>query len=190
MVFSRLIDGNQKRRRRPHLPEGQFCTEEGKSGIFAARLFNTMSNVNKKHVCMRKLALAAIVLFSLSEVCTAGRNPEVERLKAQQEILKLNAQLNKLQIEYEKAVSETEGLKAKAIEANSDANASATTFSTADAAATAKEAKERVKAMERVKETNKKLAKNQKTIATLKKKIQKVQSRLDKLGEKIEFVGQ
>ena len=81
-------------------------------------------------------------------------------------------------------------LKKKAMEANSNVDTSAPDFSATDAAATAKEAKARAKALKKVKAANDKLAKNQKEIANLEKKMQKVQSRLDKLSKKIEFVDQ
>jgi len=148
-------------------------------------------NVIKSNTRMKKFLLAVIMLFSVSAMCTADNDPEVERLKAQQEVLKLNGQLTKLKIAYEKATSETSELKRKAMEANSHVNTAATPkLSTADAAATAKEAKARAKALKKVKNANNKLAKNQKNIATLEKKMQKVQSLLDKLGKKIEFVNQ
>lgn len=139
---------------------------------------------------MKKLFLAAMLLFSLSAVCTAGNDPEMERLKAQQEVLKLNGQLTKLKIAYEKATSETDELKKRAMEANSNVDTSAPDFSTTDAATAAKDAKARAKALKKVKDANNRLAKNQKNIATLEKKMQKVQSRLDKLSKKIEFVDQ
>ena len=129
-------------------------------------------------------------VLSLTAVSRADSNPEVKRLKVQQEVLKLNTELNKLRIDYEKTVSETSSLREKAMEANANANASVPTFSTSDAAATAKEAKERAKALKKVNAANKKLAKNQKQIESLQKKMQKVQNRLDALNKKIEFVTQ
>ena len=89
---------------------------------------------------MKNLLLAVMLLFSLSTVCIAGNDPEVERLKAQQEVLKLNEQLTKLKIAYEKATSETSELKKKAMKANSNVDTSTPKLSTADAAATAKDA--------------------------------------------------
>lgn len=139
---------------------------------------------------MKKIFLAMCMLLSLSMASYADNNPEMKRLKAQQEVLKLNTTLNKLKMDYEKAVSETSSLRDKAMEANAAANASVPTFSTSDAAATAKEAKERAKALKKVNAANKKLAKNQQQISTLQKKIQKVQGRLDALNRKIEFVAQ
>ena len=140
---------------------------------------------------MKKLLFASIMMLSFGVISFAGDNREIQKIKAQQKVLKLNTKLAKLRLCYEKAIAETAELETKAAEANIAANSSTTTYySTMDAKATAKAAKEQAKALDKVKKANARLAKSQKNVQKIQRKIDKIQDDLDKMNKKIEFVNQ
>lgn len=140
---------------------------------------------------MKKLLYVSLVMLFLGTSYAVAGDPQVQNLKAQKRVLKLNTELTNLRMAYEKALAASSGLQTKAAEANADANSTiVTSYSTADASGTAQTAKDQAKTLDKVEKANDKLAKNQKELDRLKKKIEKVQSQLDKLNKKIEFVNQ
>jgi len=132
---------------------------------------------------MKKLFfLGLITLFFVS--CASSLNSEkIDTLKEQQKVLKMTTELNKLQLDYEKEKANNAELSKKAADINVEANIATTEFSTTNASSTVKDAKTTIKRLKEAKSINKKLAKSQK-----KRKIAKLQAKIDDSNKRIKFV--
>ena len=140
---------------------------------------------------MKKMLCASLMLLFLGINSVVAGSPDVENLKLQKEVLKLNTQLTNLRLEYDKALTVHQELCKKASDINAGANSEAvSSYTIMDASASAKAAKERAKVLDKVENANKKVVKSQKKLDKLQKNIEKVQRRLDDLNKRVVFITQ
>ena len=140
---------------------------------------------------MKKLLYVSLVMLFLGTSYAVAGDPQVQNLKAQKQVLKLNTKLTNLRMAYEKALAVHQELRKKASDINAEANSGAvSSYTTMNASASAKAAKERAKVLDKVENANKKVVKSQKKLDKLLKNIEKVQRRLDDLNKRVVFITQ
>ena len=140
---------------------------------------------------MKKLLYVSLVMLFLGTSFAVADGPQVQNLKVQKQVLKLNTKLTNLRMAYQKALAVHQELRKKASDINAEANSGAvSSYTTMDASASAKAAKERAKVLDKVENANKKVVKSQKKLDKLLKNIEKVQRRLDDLNKRVVFITQ
>ena len=140
---------------------------------------------------MKKLLYVSLVMLFLGTSYAVAGDPQVQNLKVQKQVLKLNTKLTNLRMAYQKALAVHQELRKKASDINAEANSGAvSSYTTMDASASAKAAKERAKVLDKVENANKKVVKSQKKLDKLLKNIEKVQRRLDDLNKRVVFITQ
>ena len=140
---------------------------------------------------MKKWIFASLMMLCLGMTGRAANDSEIKNLKARQEVLKLTTKLNALKICYEKELAKLDKYQAEATEVNANADATQViTYSTENAAAVAKAAKERAKQLKKVTKANKRLDNQRKKLKKLEEKMSKTQNQLDQFNKRIEFVSQ
>lgn len=136
---------------------------------------------------MKRLFLIGIMVLT-TVAGFAQSDTKIDNLKEQQQVLKMNTELNKLKLKYEKEKTYNLKLSKKAAEINVEANIATTEFSTTNASNTVKDAKSTIKKLKEAKSINKKLAKSQKTLVKLEKKIAKLEAKIDNNNKRIKFM--
>lgn len=112
---------------------------------------------------MKKLLYVSLVMLFLGTSYAVAGDPQVQNLKAQKQVLKLNTKLTNLRMAYEKALAVHQELCKKASDINAEASSEAvSSYTIMDASASAKAAKERAKVLDKVENANKKVVKSQK----------------------------
>ena len=140
---------------------------------------------------MKKLLYVSLVMLFLGTSYAVAGDPQVQNLKVQKQVLKLNTKLTNLRMAYQKALAVHQELRKKASDINAEANSGAvSSYTIMDASASAKAAKERAKVLDKVENANKKVVKSQKKLDKLLKNIEKVQRRLDDLNKRVVFITQ
>lgn len=140
---------------------------------------------------MKKLLYVSLVMLFLGTSFAVADGPQVQNLKVQKQVLKLNTKLTNLRMAYEKALAVHQELCKKASDINAEASSEAvSSYTIMDASASAKAAKERAKVLDKVENANKKVVKSQKKLDKLQKNIEKVQRRLDDLNKRVVFITQ
>lgn len=140
---------------------------------------------------MRTISIIYILFISLTLVSCATKSPEMERLEAREQVLKLNKKLNDYRMDYEKERLENKQLQMQVKSYNEDANKATNKFKTTENPGNvASDAKSAQKILKKAEKANEDLAKSNQKLEKIQKKIDEVQSEIDELNKKIEFVDQ
>ena len=110
---------------------------------------------------MRKVLLMGVLASFMLASCGTAKSPEMKRLENQQQALKLNTELNELQMKLTQEQTNNQSLQTEATQANEEATNRTDAFSDASSAsASAKKANKAEKALRKASKANKQLAKS------------------------------
>ncbi|MDO4225016.1 MAG: SlyB protein [Bergeyella zoohelcum] len=137
-----------------------------------------------------KNILFGIGLLGLLISCAGSATSQMQTLKSQEQVLKLNTELNNLKIQREKQSQEVTKLQyaVNKLDAQADAKTNEFSASNSDAATTVKTARKTGHLLKETQKANSHLAKSQEKLKSLDQQILKVQEKLDKLNKGVEFV--
>ena len=137
---------------------------------------------------MKKVLLMGVLASFMLAGCGTAKSPEMKRLEKQQQALKLNTELNELQMKLTQEQPNNQLLQTEATQANEEAINRTDAFSDANSAsASAEKANKARKALRKASKANRNLAKSNRRIEKLQKDITKLQEKITKLNAEVEF---
>lgn len=137
----------------------------------------------KKHL----LSAALVMGFSLFSVTMNAQKTDIDVMKKQYEVLKLNSDLMNKKIELEREMQSHGKMKDNAESLNRKANRSTDNYRSSDAESTANDAKKTAKVLKQTESANRNLERSNNRIIDLQGEIRKIELKLERLPFTVEL---